>query len=463
MKETGHIKELHAARKTAPHFISTRNACKLCAPLGASIAFRGIANCIPLVHGSQGCATYIRRYVISHFKEPVDIASSNFSESSAIFGGGENLRTALANISRQYAPDAIGIASTCLSETIGDDVRLYLDQYRKETRDEAIPVLIHASTPSYRGTHMEGYHEAVKATVEALAQGGPRTDTINVIPGFLSPEDLRHLKEIMSDFGISYTMLPDYSETLDGESWSDYQKLSEGGTAVESIRSMGRASATVQLGRSLAAEKSAAAYLQDGFGVHSVVIGLPIGIRETDLFLNSLAEVSGKRIPLKYEKERGRLVDSYIDGHKYLFGKRAIVYGEMDFVASMASFLDEIGVVPALCATGARTGHFKDLVMSVIKNNRDNVQVMEDTDFATMFDTCVDAGADIVIGSSKGYALSRKLNIPLVRAGFPIHDRIGGQRILHTGYRGTQQLFDRIVNTLIEFTQNSSSVGYSYI
>jgi len=51
-------------------------------------------------------------------------------------------------------------------------------------------------------------------------------------------------------------------------------------------------------------------------------------------------------------KERGRLVDAYIDGHKYVFGKRAVIYGETDFVAAMASFLDEIGVVPVLSATG---------------------------------------------------------------------------------------------------------------
>ena len=85
---------------------------------------------MPLIHGSQGCSTYIRRYVISHFREPIDIASSNFDESSAIFGGGDNLKKALDNVTRQYRPEAIGIATTCLSETIGDDVRLYLDQYR---------------------------------------------------------------------------------------------------------------------------------------------------------------------------------------------------------------------------------------------------------------------------------------------------------------------------------------------
>jgi nitrogenase molybdenum-iron protein NifN len=101
--------------------------------------------------------------------------------------------------------------------------------------------------------------------------------------------------------------------------------------------------------------------------------------------------------------------------------------------------------------------------MAGIEDGHENLLVLEDTDFASMLEACRSLRPDIIIGSSKGYYLSRKLGIPLVRAGFPIHDRVGGQRILHTGYRGTQQLFDRIVNTLIEFGQNASSVGYSYI
>ena len=104
--------KLPTVKKTAPSFVSMRNACKLCAPLGASLVFRGIEGCVPLIHGSQGCATYIRRYVISHFKEPIDIASSNFSETTAIFGGADNLRIALDNLTRQYKPSAIGIALT---------------------------------------------------------------------------------------------------------------------------------------------------------------------------------------------------------------------------------------------------------------------------------------------------------------------------------------------------------------
>ncbi|MCE5282179.1 MAG: nitrogenase [Deltaproteobacteria bacterium] len=444
-------------------FTSTRNACKLCAPLGASIAFRGISGCIPLIHGSQGCPTYIRRYVISHFREPIDIASSNFSEETAIFGGEDNLKKALDNLTRQYQPEAIGIASTCLSETIGDDVRLYLDRYIKAKQGLALPVLLHASTPSYRGTHAEGFHEAVRVAVEALAQGGSQTEEVNLLPGFLSPEDLRHLKDVFDDYDVPCTLLPDYSETLDGESWETYQKLSAGGTSLAAIRGMGHARATLQFGRSLMGKKTAGTYLEERFQVPLVSLDIPIGIRATDRFFAFITGCTGRKMPKRYAAERGRLVDAYIDGHKYLFGKRAILYGEADFVTSIVSFLDEIGMVPVLCATGAAPGKFRQQVTSVLENTHELPEVVEDTDFVTMLEMCQKLAPEIIIGNSKGYSLARKLGIPLVRVGFPIHDRIGGQRLLHVGYRGTQQLFDRLVNTLIEASQEASSVGYSYI
>jgi nitrogenase molybdenum-iron protein NifN len=43
-----------------------------------------------------------------------------------------------------------------------------------------------------------------------------------------------------------------------------------------------------------------------------------------------------------------------------------------------------------------------------------------------------------------------------------VHDRVDGSRLLHVGYRGTQQLFDRIANTLIALKQERSEVGYTY-
>ena len=185
-------------------YTSTRNACKLCSPLGASVVFKGIQGCLPMLHGSQGCATYIRRYMISHYKEPVDIASSNFSEESTIFGGNKNFCQGIDNIISQYNPAVIGIASTCLSETIGENIPGLIHEYQSLHKGETLPYFIHASTPSYQGSHVDGFHEAVYATVATLAEEKAKGDHINIFPGFVSPEDIRHVKDILDDFGLDY-------------------------------------------------------------------------------------------------------------------------------------------------------------------------------------------------------------------------------------------------------------------
>jgi nitrogenase molybdenum-iron protein NifN len=191
------FEEMHKSRPKSPAYTATRNACKLCAPLGATVVFKGIKGCVPMIHGSQGCATYIRRYMISHYKEPVDIASSNFSEETTIFGGNKNFNTSIDNIIDQYHPEAIGIASACLSETIGEDVPRLIHEYVDVNRGKPLPVLVHASTPSYQGSHMDGFHEAVASVVATLAERGEKGKHINLFPGFVSPQDIRHLKDIL--------------------------------------------------------------------------------------------------------------------------------------------------------------------------------------------------------------------------------------------------------------------------
>lgn len=441
----------------------TTNACKLCTPLGACIVFRGIEGGFPFLHGSQGCATYIRRYLISHFKEPFDIASSSISESSAIFGGGLNLQTGLDNVCRQYQPKLIGIATTCLSETIGDDVPLYIKQYLAKFENQFPPVIIHVATPSYTGTHVDGFHDAVAATVSTLTEGGPARNQVNIFPGFVSPADLRYIKEILSDFQMEFIMLPDYADTIDGPVWDEYRWLPGGGTTISQIQSMGCSQTSIVLGHTLQQKNTAAGLLWTRFTIPNHHIGLPIGVKETDVLLTLLKNLSGRDIPEKYRLERGRLIDSYVDGHKYMFQKRAIVYGEEDLVIGLAAFLAETGVIPVLCASGGESGYLNSAIKMVAPDLAEQVTVREGVDFMEIAEIAAQLKPDIIIGNSKGYQLSRQLEIPLIRVGFPIHDRLGGQRILHLGYRGSQQLYDQIINALIAQKQSRSPVGYSYM
>jgi len=452
-------------------YTATRNACKLCAPLGASLVFKGIEGALPLLHGSQGCATYIRRYLISHFKEPIDIACSNFGEETAIFGGGANLKLALDNLRRQYDPTLLGIATTCLSETIGDDIHMFLFEYRKLNKGEVLPPMVHVSSPSYQGTHMEGFHNAVTATVKAVVEKNESPDKknstggVNVFPGMVSPADLRYLKEILNDFKVPFTLLPDYSETLDGPPWNEYQPVPEGGTPVSKLKKMGSAAASLLLGRVIGeTNDNAGTWLSDTCSVPCYRLGLPIGITETDRFFEALSMVTGREMPEKHRKERGRLLDSYVDGHKYMINAKAVVFGEEDLVVAISSFLKEIGVLPVLIASGGRSGHLTGQIAKMFPDYETRgIKVMEDADFMDVEAAAGEVDADVLIGNSKGYAMSRRLGVPLMRIGFPIHDRVGGPRQLHVGYRGTQSLFDRLANIIIERRQESSKVGYTYM
>ena len=453
----------------AETYVSTTNACKLCTPLGASLAFKGVEGAVPFLHGSQGCATYMRRYVISHFREPVDIASSALGEKQAVYGGGPNLKQGILNVMKKYSPALVGVATTCLTETIGDDVPRLLAEFRSEFGDLDLPSIVHVSTPSFSGTHTDGWRNAVLAMTRRLCDREPgpvgahgANGTVNLFPPMTSCEDLRLLKDIFRDYGLTPVILPDISDTLDGPALAEYEPIPAGGTPLESIRAMGRARASLEFGRCLPAV-TAGVDLEQRFGVPNERLGLPVGLRETDAFLEALGRLAGKPMPRRYLQERGRLVDALVDGHKYVSGARAVVYGEEDMVAGLVSFLTEIGVHVVLAATGARKcGLAKAVARVTDAITRTETEVREGVDFHEIAEQAREMAPDILVGHSKGYRYAREWNAPLVRVGFPVHDRFGAQRILHLGYAGAQSLFDRIVNAILDKRQADSPVGYGY-
>jgi len=436
------------------------NPCKVCAPLGASLAFKGVSGTVPILHGSQGCATYIRRYLISHFREPVDIASSSFDEMAAVFGGSDSLMRGLDNVRATYQPEVIGVATTCLSETIGDDVKDILRRYSDRHPSET--VLVNVSTPSYSGTHLDGYYDTVASLVSSLAKGGPARASVNVFPAIISPEDLRWLKRTVAAFGVGLCLLPDYSDTLDGGMWSEYRRLPPGGTSLEAIRDCGRALGSLELGWSQASRTTGGRFLNREFGIHCHSQGLPIGIEATDAFLAALSELTGRPVPPDLEAERARLLDAYADAHKILAGQRAVVFGDEDMAIALALFLAEIGVTPALVASGGTGALAETMAASFEVLKGLDTRFMPDTDFGQLGEAAKAAAPTLLVGHSKGSKLARELDVPLVRVGFPVHDRFGSGRLSCLGYSGTHRLFDEVVNTILADRQAKSSAGYFY-
>jgi nitrogenase molybdenum-iron protein NifN len=110
------------AKLVHPRRALSTNPLKSSAPLGAALAYLGIEGAIPLFHGSQGCTAFAMVHLVRHFKEAVPLQTTAMNEVSTILGGADQIEEAIENLRKKSAPKFIGIASTALTETRGEDV-----------------------------------------------------------------------------------------------------------------------------------------------------------------------------------------------------------------------------------------------------------------------------------------------------------------------------------------------------
>lgn len=436
------------------------NPCKMCMPMGAATALYGISKCMTILHGSQGCSTYIRRHMATHYNEPVDIASSSLTEEGTVYGGEKNLLTGLKNLIKLYEPEVIGVATTCLAETIGEDIGRIIEKFYTENPEYKSIKIIPIPSAGYAGTQFEGYMKALYEIVRNVEMDTTKNHKVNIVSSTLSPADTRYLKELLEEFSIDYILLPDLSDTLDGVHKTNYERLPAGGTRIEDIRKMAGASITLELSSFTEDNPSVAEYLYEAYGVPYKKCALPVCLRDTDKFIKILADISGRPIPKKIKEQRGRFLDAMIDAHKYNGEARAAIYGEPDFVYSTVRLCVENGIMPMLAATGSKCMGLKEMLTAEIQEVADSFfierfEILDDIDFQTIEEMARELGINILIGNSDGRRIAEKSGIELVRRSFPIHDRVGGQRLRMLGYEGALTFLDDIANVMLAKKETS--------
>ncbi|HEY3283423.1 MAG TPA: nitrogenase molybdenum-iron protein subunit beta [Armatimonadota bacterium] len=423
------------------------NPAKTCQPIGALYAALGIHRCLPHSHGSQGCCAYHRSHLTRHFKEPVMASTSSFTEGSSVFGGSANLTQAIHNIFAIYQPDVIAVHTTCLSETIGDDIPTIVAKAREEGLIPAGKRVFHANTPSYVGSHVTGFSNMTKAMVTAFAESsGSALNQVNLVPGFVDPSDMRELRRIASAMGISTVLFPDTSDVLDTPQTGHYAFYPKGGVTLEQLKSTGDSVATVALGP-FASEEAAVA-LDNAYQVPCEVLELPLGLRATDRLLHALRDIAAKDVPAALMDERGRLLDAMIDTNQYLHGKRVAVFGDPDHVTALTEFLVDLGMRPIHVLTGTPGGRFERRVREILKPVCPDANVRAAADLFLLHQWLKDQPVDLLVGNSYGKFIARAEDVPYVRFGFPILDRIGHSYFPSVGYLGGLRLLERLLCAL---------------
>jgi nitrogenase molybdenum-iron protein NifN len=225
------------------------NPFKLSQPMGATLAFLGVDQCMPLMHGGQGCTSFTKVFYTRHFCEPIAIQTSAVTDAIAVLDGGDySIVESVKNIAEKVAPRLIGLHTTGLPETKGDDIR-------GVSRQITFP-MVAVNTPDYEGGLESGWALTCKAIIEQLVEAREVVDDnkLVLLPNVsLQPIEVEKIKEFIESFGFNVFALPDLSTSLDGHLGEKQAALSSGGISVDDICALGEAGIVITVGDSMQA------------------------------------------------------------------------------------------------------------------------------------------------------------------------------------------------------------------
>jgi len=433
----------------------TINPAKTCQPIGAMYAALGIHGCLPHSHGSQGCCAYHRSALTRHYKEPISAATSSFTEGASVFGGHANLIQAIDNIFTVYDPEVIAVHTTCLSETIGDDLNQIFDKAKKSGKVPEGKTCLGAPTPSYVGSHVTGFSNMVKAMAQQAEPSGKKTHKVNVIPGWVEPSDMGEIKRLCSMVGVDITLFPDTDGVLNAPLTGEYKMFADGGVTIKELKKTGDAIGTLALGEWCSAD--AARWLDTQCKVPCTVLDMPFGLKATDRFIDALRKVAGVSVPDTVAFERGQLVDLISDMHQYFYGKKVALVGDPDQVIALTEFLASIDMKPVHIVTGTPGNKFEKRIDEITAEAGYKANVKAGGDMFLLHQWIKNEPVDLIIGNTYCKYIARDEDIPFLRFGFPILDRVGHQYFPTVGYKGGLHMLTRILDLILTRTDRDET------
>lgn len=417
------------------------NPLKVSQPVGASLAFLGLAQAMPLEHGARGCTSFNKLFFMRHFQEPIPLQTTAMDQIATVIGADGNVVEALATVSERNAPEVIGLITTALSETQGADIPRTIHAFRAAHPEHAGIAVVPVGASDTLGCLESGFAAAVEAIITALVPETPsairRARQVNVLASsMLSPADIEAIREWVEAFGLTPVVLPDIGNSLDGHMIeAGFSTLTYGGTSRAAIATMGESIATLVIGHSL---RTAADTLHARTGVPDHRFASLSGVEACDAFTRTLSEIARRPVPPRIERQRAQLIDAMVDCHFQLGGARVAVAADADLLEAIIRFLAGTGAEIVTAIAAARTHALGDLpVARVVIGNLEDLEALAGA-----------AGADLLVANSHATEVATRLAIPLLRAGFPLNDVYGGHARCLVGYRGSRQAVFDIANLL---------------
>lgn len=259
---------------------------------------------------------------------------------------------------------------------------------------------------------------------------------------------MRHIKRLLEVMGIPGIVFPDTSNVLETPMTGEYAMYPQGGTRIQDLKASGSSKHTLALGPY--ASEQAAKVLEKKCSVPFSSLDVPIGVQATDRFILALSETAGAPVPEVLSAERGKLLDMMTDYQQVLYGRRVALWGDPDLVLPMAEFVLDCGMAPVIALTGTPGKAFERRMARLLEGVQFDWTAKASQDLFELHQLVKADPVDLLLGNTYGKYIARAEDIPLVRFGFPILDRVGHSHFPKVGYRGGMHILAQIINTLLD-------------
>jgi nitrogenase molybdenum-iron protein beta chain len=264
----------------------------------------------------------------------------------------------------------------------------------------------------------------------------------------VEPSDMEEIKRMADVMGVNTVLFPDTSNVLNRPQTGKYDMFPQGGVTVEALASTGDSLATIALGR--LASGPAARALDTKCKVPCEILDLPIGLKATDRFVDALRKTAGVNVPEALNVERGRLLDIITDMHQYFYGRKVALAGDPDQLITLTEFLVSIDMWPIHIVTGTAGKDFETRIQEITHEVPQPVNVRAGGDMFLLHQWIKNDPVDLLMGNTYLKYIARDEDIPLVRFGFPIMDRVGHSYFPTVGYRGGMRLLEKILDAVLD-------------
>lgn len=409
------------------------NPIKLSQPMGAMLFFLGVKNSMPLMHGAQGCASFSKVFFTRHFSDPIAVQTTAVNDITAVIDGGDySISEAIKNITKKVKPDLVGLFTTGMTETKGDDIKgaTYL------LKDKQKMVYVH--TPDFEGGLESGFAKAIEATIEQLVEPTTVIDKQKalIIPHVsLTPIEIEILKEELEGFGFTPYALPDLSESLDGHLGLKQGAVSSGGIEVSDIEALGESAVVLTIGDSV--KKCGLKMLEKNENTTHLHFNTIAGLKKGDAFYKALLDFSPLSRPTSSViRWRKRLQDALLDTHFAIGGAKVVIACEPDQLLSIATTINEAGATIKAVVSPTKSVALENLPAQniVIGDFEDVEEYLDDT--------------DVLISNFHGERIAHKHHNALMLRGFPNYEEVGNQLKNDQLYKGSTYMLFELANII---------------